>query len=156
LLTHHRDLTIRFQDISAQLLIGSPSSPVSTAFPHPLPSLTIDLVTVLSDPSVLPLCSSEALQEGSIDCFSISPESLECTVLFKTGDVFVYKFDTEIHAPSNITDKELLSLDHIQTSSTYRPFLMIPSDRGPVSAIATSDIGALVSKPVRLISHLFL
>jgi hypothetical protein len=49
LLTHHCDLTIRFQDISAQLLIRSPSSPVATAFPHPLSSLIIDLITVLSD-----------------------------------------------------------------------------------------------------------
>lgn len=147
LITSHHDLTVRFQDVSVQLLISSSSSPISTAFPGPLPSLAIDLVTALSDESVLPRCSPEALQEGSIRQVSISPESLECAIILKTGELFIYKLNSEDEVSGAITDKELISLQHIPSTplARYRPALMMASERGPVAAFASSDIGELDS-----------
>jgi syntaxin-binding protein 5 len=128
-------------------LVGPDSSPISAPFPRPLPNLTIDLVTVMSDPVVLSKCPPEALQEGSIHCVYIGPESLECTVVLKTGDLFVYRLGPEENY-SVVTDNELVSLRHIACSkdARYQPALMIPSTKGPVATFASSDIGDFSSK----------
>ena len=87
LFTWHRDLTIRIQDISPHLLVSSEAKPLKGSFPRPLPSLTIDLFSVLSDPQVLERCSQDTLHEGSLTQVYLTSESLECVVIFKTGDV---------------------------------------------------------------------
>jgi syntaxin-binding protein 5 len=142
LLTWHRDLTIRIQDISPQLLVSSEEKPLQGSFPRPLPSLTIDLFGVLSDPDVLERCSQGALHEGSMTHAYLAPESLECVVIFKTGEVFIYQLESD-GRQLKPTDKDMVSLTHILISppARYRPVLMIPSSRGPISAFGASDIG---------------
>lgn len=143
LITSHNDLIVRIQDISVQLLVGSNSCPISSSFPASIPSLTIDLVTALSDESVLPRCSPEALQEGSIQKVFLSTESLECSIILKTGEIFIYRLDSKDEYTNAVPDKELVSLTHIPTTPhiRYRPFLMVTSERGPVMTFASADIG---------------
>jgi len=142
LLTWHRDLTIRIQDISPHLLVSSEAKPLQGSFPRPLPSLTIDLFGVLSDPIVLERCSPDVLHEGSLTHVYLTPESLECVAIFKTGDVFIYQLEPDTRQMKP-TDKDIISLTHIliPAPARYHPVLMIPSGRGPISAFGASDIG---------------
>lgn len=142
LLTWHRDLTIRIQDISPHLLVSSEAKPLQGSFPRPLPSLTIDLFGVLSDAIVLERCSQDDLHEGSLTHVYLTPESLECVAVFKTGDIFIYQLETDARQ-SKPTDKDIVSLTHILVSppARYHPVLMIPSGRGPITAFGASDIG---------------
>lgn len=142
LLTWHRDLTIRIQDISPLLLVSSEAKPLEGSFPRPLPSLTIDLFGVLSDPHVLERCSQDTLNEGSLTYVYLTPESLECLAIFKTGDVFIYQLEPDARE-LNPPDKDIISLRHILIPSPtrYHPVLMISGSRGPISAFGASDIG---------------
>ncbi|KAF9654319.1 hypothetical protein BDM02DRAFT_3085840 [Thelephora ganbajun] len=142
LLTWHRDLTIRIQDISPHLLVSSEAKPLQGSFPRPLPSLTIDPFSVLSDPYALERCSQDTLHEGSLTNVYLTPESLECIAIFKTGDVFIYQLEPDARQLKP-TDKGLVSLTHIliPPPARYHPVLMIPSGRGPISALGASDIG---------------
>lgn len=142
LLTWHRDLTIRIQDITPLLLVSSEVRPLEETFPKPLPSLTIDLFGVLSDPHVLERCSQDALQEGSLTHVYLTPESLECLAIFKTGDIFIYQLEPDARQ-SKPTDKDMISLTHIPIThpARYHPVLMIPGGRGSISAFGASDIG---------------
>ena len=146
MLTWHRDLTIRIQDVSPQLLVSSESKPLQGSFPRPLPSLTIDLFSVLSDSHVLERCSQDSLHEGSLTHVYLTPESLECIAIFKTGDTFIYRLEAD-GGQLKPTDKDIISLAHIliPPPARYRPVLMIPSSRGPISAFGVSDIGIPVS-----------
>lgn len=146
LLTWHRDLTIRIQDISPHLLVSSGANPLQGSFPRPLPSLTIDLFGVLSDPIVLERCSQDALHEGNLTRVYLTPESLECVTIFKTGDIFIYQLEPDTKQ-SKPTDKDMISLTHILVSSParYHPVLMVPGGRSPVSAFGASDIGTSMS-----------
>lgn len=71
----------------------------------------------------------------------LTPESLECIAIFKTGDVFIYQLEPD--GKLKPTDKDAMSLAHIliPPPAKYRPVLMIPSGRGPVSVFGVSDIG---------------
>ena len=133
LVTWHRDLTIRIQDISPHLQVSSEEKPLQGPFPRSLPSLTIDLFSVLSDPDVLERCSQDALREGSMINAYLTPESLECLAIFQTGDIFIYQLESDARQlkPSN---KDMISLTHIliPPPARYRPLLMIPSRRGPI------------------------
>jgi syntaxin-binding protein 5 len=146
LLTWHRDLTIRMQDISPLLLISSEAEPLQDSFPRPLPSLTIDLFGVLSDPHVLERCSQNTLHEGSLTHVYFTPESLECLAIFKSGDIFIYQLDPDARLLKP-TDKDLVSLIHIPITppARYHPVLMIPGGKGPISAFGASDIGNSIS-----------
>lgn len=146
LLTWHRDLTIHIQDISPHLLVSSEAKPLQGSFPRPLPSLTIDLFGVLSDPIVLERCSQDSLHEGSLIHVQLASESLECAAIFKTGDIFIYQLESDARQIKS-TDKNIISLSHILISppARYHPVLMIPSNRGPISAFGASDIGIIMS-----------
>jgi len=146
LLTWHRDLTIRIQDISPHLLVSSEAKPLQGSFPRSLPSLAIDLFSVLSDPTVLERCSPDALHEGSLTRVYLTPESLECVAIFKTGDVFIYQLEPDTRQMKQ-TDKDIVSLTHvlIPAPARYHPIVMIPSGRGPISAFGASDIGISTS-----------
>lgn len=71
----------------------------------------------------------------------LTPESLECVAIFKTGDTFIYQLEPD--GKLKPTDKDMMALAHIliPPPAKYRPVLMIPSGRGPVSAFGASDIG---------------
>ena len=135
--------------------------PLQGSFPRPLPSLTIDLFGVLSDSDVLGRCSQDTLHEGSLTLVYLTSESLECIAIFKTGDVFIYKLESD-WSKLTPTDKDMVSLAHIliPPPAKYRPVLMIPSSRGPVTAFGASDIGMAIlmtlalgrsSRPSRLL-----
>jgi len=146
LLTWHRDLTIRIQDISPQLLVSSEAKPLQASFPRPLPPLTIDLFGALSDPDVLERCSQDTLHEGCLSRVYLTPESLECIAIFKTGDVFIYQLEQDTRQLKP-TDKDTISLTHIlvSPSTRYHPILMIPGSRGSISVFGASDIGTSMS-----------
>ncbi|KAI0783299.1 lethal giant larvae like, C-terminal-domain-containing protein [Abortiporus biennis] len=147
LITQHRDLKVRFQDLSAQLLISSDESPLTSSFPNLLPALTIDLTSVLTDPAVFTRTSSHFIDEARIDSVFFATESLECAISLKSGDVILYRLISEGTSTShvNLQDEELISMQHIplQVGERFRPLLMIMSNRGKVTACALSDVGFL-------------
>jgi syntaxin-binding protein 5 len=147
LITYHADFSIRFQDISVQLLITHPD-PIKHHFPYPLPALTIDLVFLLSDPLVASQLPPNFLDQASIDSVELSTESLECAVVFKSGEVVIYRLNTSGQADKafrEAEDKELTILEHLPRyqESRFYPYLMIATGKGPAVASAISDIGKL-------------
>ena len=72
----------------------------------------------------------------------LAPEALECVAIFKTGDVFIYRLESD-GSQLKTTDKDMISLAHIliPPPARYRPTLMIPSGGSPISAFGASDIG---------------
>ncbi|THH26967.1 hypothetical protein EUX98_g7215 [Antrodiella citrinella] len=141
-MTHHSDLTIRFQDLSAQLLVSSDASPLQRSYPNPLPALTIDMKCVLGDPAIATRTSPTFIDQAHIASMHLASESLECAVVLKTGDVVLYRL---IHAggPHELKDEELVTLHHILAAPGYRfrPEFAIMAKMGPATAFAISDIG---------------
>jgi hypothetical protein len=85
-------------------------------------------------------------EESRIAAVHIARESLECAVLLRTGETFIYRCDSGpgVHSPAReASDKELLILEHTITSTPrrFRPFLLLAPNNGPISAFALSDIG---------------
>lgn len=76
----------------------------------------------------------------------LTPESLECLAIFKTGDVFIYQLELDSRQLKS-TDEDMVSLTHIPIvpPARYRPVLMIPGGKGPISAFGASDIGNSLS-----------
>lgn len=72
----------------------------------------------------------------------LTPESLECLVIFKTGDVVIYQLEPDVRQLKP-TDEDMVSLTHIliPPPARHRPVLMIPGGRGPISVFGASDIG---------------
>ncbi len=146
LITRHKDLTVRFQDISSQLLISSYESPIRDYFPQPIPSLTIDLVPLLAEPAVVSRTSPKYFREARISSVHLAPEALECAVVLRGGEVALYKLlsiDTPVGTPTSLEDAELISLKHVpvDNGNRFRPQFVITAGRGPVSAFAISDVG---------------
>lgn len=141
-MTFHHDLTVRFQDLSAQILVSSEASPLQRRFPNPLPTLTIDLSATLSDAAIATRTSVNFLDNAQIASAHLAAESLECAVVLRTGEVVLYR---TIHAPVSPRpeDEELISLQHIpdQSGFKFRPEFAILAAMGPVTALAISDIG---------------
>ncbi|KAI5118052.1 hypothetical protein M0805_005899 [Coniferiporia weirii] len=146
LVTHHRDLTVRFQDISAQLLLGSASSPLTTPFPVPLTRLTIALPQVCSEPCVSDARYPITLAQAEIQSAQLTSESCECAVVMRSGHVIVYSFDERQRNPSKLVDEQddLVLLTHIPASAgTFQPMFMIENVWGAVTACELSNIGFL-------------
>ncbi|KAH9947113.1 lethal giant larvae like, C-terminal-domain-containing protein [Amylocystis lapponica] len=171
LITHHPDFVVRFQDFSSQQLLSSPENPLSSSFPTELPALTIELASLLADPSLhltpsrtarrtSPVPSQHSSRPPSVSSLipedtarigsvHIAPESLECVIVLRTGAVVLYKLDnpneSASFAPKDLSDAELVSLEHVnvRTGLRYHPFLGIKPAHGQVSACAVSDIGFL-------------
>jgi syntaxin-binding protein 5 len=145
---------VRFQDISAHLL--KPDSPnVEKTFPCLLPDLTIDVADVLVDPRVSARIPTSILHQARIDSVHLSRESFECAIVLQTGHAVIYRLCSELREnipPKDISDKELIILEHIPLRSgrRYSPFLMIDAGKGRMTAFASSDIGAI------LCSHIIL
>lgn len=133
LITCHCDLTVRFHDVSPQLLISSSTSPLQKNYPFAIHDLTIDL-------SCLPL--SSALEVATVQ---LAPESLECVVLLKSGDLLVYRLNTtQVNPPIEIEgNKEFVLLGNIalRPGTRYHPFLMLPRSNVSLTCCALSDIG---------------
>ncbi|KAG1765082.1 lethal giant larvae like, C-terminal-domain-containing protein [Suillus occidentalis] len=133
LITCHHDLTVRFHDVSPQLLISSSTSPLQKNYPFTIHDLTIDL-------SCLPLSSA-----SEIATVQVAPESLECVVLMKSGDLLVYRLNTtQVDPPIEIEgNKEFVLLGNVSLppGTRYHPFLMLPRGNVSLTCCALSDIG---------------
>jgi syntaxin-binding protein 5 len=144
--TTHIDLTVGFEDISADLLINPDRSPMRYPFPRPLPDLTIDVMSILSDPLVLPRISPTVPRQARIDSIHIARESLECGMVLQTGEVIICRMRSNSHqitASREIPDSELIPLEHITPLAGRRfyPFLMLAAGRTRLTTFAISDIG---------------
>lgn len=133
LITCHRDLTVRFHDASPQLLISSSTSPLQKNFPFAIHDLTIDLSCLLL---------STAPEVATVQ---LAPESLECVVLLKSGDLLVYQLNTtQVNPPIEIDgNKEFVLLGNVTSrpGMRYHPFLMLPRGNVSLTCCALSDIG---------------
>ncbi|KAJ6575407.1 lethal giant larvae like, C-terminal-domain-containing protein [Mycena capillaripes] len=148
LITQHRNLAaaVQFHDISAQLLITS-DTPIENPFPKPLPGLTIDLRTLLTDAAVVKRTSPSFLEHAAVHSVYLARQSFECVVQLVSGEVVVYRLRSDSTSPPKFTeadDEELVPLEHVLTSedSRFVPYFLLTAGR-PVSACAISDIGFL-------------
>lgn len=144
LVTVHQDLTVHFQDLSPQLLIGSPASPLLTAFPNPIPHLTISLSEVLPEPCILTARNPVRLEDVEIQSAQLTSESSECVVVLRSGHVLVFGYDTQERAMSSLKapQNEIVPLTHMPArASTFQPVLMVDNTWGSVTACEMSNIG---------------
>ncbi|KAJ7103251.1 WD40 containing snare-dependent exocytosis protein [Mycena belliarum] len=149
LMTHHHNAAaaLQFHDISAQLLITSDSTPIENHFPNPLPGLTIDLRTLLTDAAVVKRTSPSFLAHAIVQSAYLARQSLECAVQFASGELVVYRLKSDpANAPrfTETHDDELVPLEHVLSSDDARfsPYFLLTTGK-PVSACAISDIGFL-------------
>ncbi|CCM03744.1 uncharacterized protein FIBRA_05890 [Fibroporia radiculosa] len=160
LITHDLDLSVRFLDLSAQLLVSSLDNPLSATFPKPWPALTIEVSPVIHDPSLhlvtspsssLHVSSSssqstfeQAIHGGQLHIASvhIAPESLECMIALTNGALIVYRLRSgEGEAAVNPPDEELVSLTHISSTRMFQPFFAVKPGQGAITACAVADTG---------------
>ncbi|KAI5475669.1 WD40 containing SNARE-dependent exocytosis protein [Pseudohyphozyma bogoriensis] len=94
LVTLHVDLTVRFHDVSTNLLeTADESGALLKEFPVPLDHLTLDLRVLLSDGTASGLEASRLLKERpwelELEKVSLATETLELAVTLSTGEVIV-------------------------------------------------------------------
>ena len=141
--TYHTDLTVRFRDLNAQLLVSSEADPLLADFPTLLPELTIDLLTVLAAPSIASQTSPELIGEGHISSTYFAPQSLECAVVLQSGEIAVFRQAEGVILQQNVKDQEIISASHlpVATGQKFHPSFLLIAKRGPATACALSDIG---------------
>jgi len=143
-MTAHSNLTVQFSDLSAHLLVGIPPDPLQQHFPQQLHDLTIDVNRALLDPVLSKRITPELTSHPVIQSIHLAPETLECIVVFKSGEIFVYRLSHSAGTDSRETpDVEILMLDYLIPLEKYRysPFCMINAGKGAVTASAICDIG---------------
>jgi syntaxin-binding protein 5 len=146
LITHHRDHTVQFQDISAQLLLEHGSPSIQNHFPKPLHAFTIGLNSLLTDAAVTMHTSPSFISKPEISSVHLAGESLECAVVFKTGELALYRLGSV--APADMIyreaeDQELIIVEHIPVPNNqrYHPYFILTPGLGRVTTCALSDIG---------------
>ncbi|KAJ6621080.1 lethal giant larvae like, C-terminal-domain-containing protein [Mycena sp. CBHHK59/15] len=151
LMTHHRDLAaaLQFHDISAQLLTSAEASPIGNHFPNPLPSLTINLKSLLTDAAVVKKTSPTFINHAAVQSAHLARQSLECAVVFASGELIVYRLKSDPAGPlqfKETLDEELVLLEHVLSpdGSRFTPYFLLTTGK-PVSACAISDIGFLAA-----------
>ncbi|KLO20106.1 hypothetical protein SCHPADRAFT_898161 [Schizopora paradoxa] len=146
LVTHHRDRKIRFQDISPQLLLGSPKEPLKTAFPSPLEHLTIDVPKLLWETCIMSHKRPIRADSEEIQSVQMTSESVECVITMKSGHTIIYRFserERRTREPSRSAD-ELVSLVHVAAErNCFQPMLLVDNTWGAVTACELSNIGFL-------------
>ncbi|KAK0500667.1 WD40 containing snare-dependent exocytosis protein [Armillaria luteobubalina] len=148
LITCHQNLSVRFYDMSVQLLIATRPDPVQYDFPTPLPHLTVDLSLLLLDPLISMQISTTTTAPLSIQSVLFASESLESAIVLSTGNVLVFRLRD---GPHNVPpyreceDRELTCLEHLGVSASYKyaPYVILSPSKGPATACAISDIGFL-------------
>lgn len=141
--TKNADLTIRFLDISVQLLIPKHPSPFTSAFPRSLPPFSIDVLALAGLPAIaahLPSCSTERARINEVQ---LAIESLEVGIVLGGGEVLVYRMaDHQGDTARQLPDKRLVSLEHVPVTEglRFKPYFLVTAE-SPVSAFAISDIG---------------
>lgn len=85
------------------------------------------------------------VNRASIHSIQFAPESLECAVVFTTGELCLYRLQSKTGPTSyrEAADAELVILDHIPANAGHRfaPYFLLATGRGYLSACALSDIG---------------
>ncbi|KAI0778696.1 lethal giant larvae like, C-terminal-domain-containing protein [Trametes elegans] len=159
LVTHLSDLSVRFLDVSPQLLVSTgQDAPLTSSFPSPIPRLTIELTPLLIDHSLgLSHASAnsaefdQCLSRERTDAVHFAPESLECVTVLRSGAIILHRLDDPgeegTFGQRELQDEELVSLSHVRPRRglRYAPVLGIKPDttRGLVSACALTDVGFL-------------
>ncbi|KAL1951191.1 hypothetical protein VTO73DRAFT_340 [Trametes versicolor] len=159
MITHLRDLSVRFLDVSPHLLVSTgPNAPHTSSFPSPIPRLTIELAPLLIDHSLgLSRIQSPSagydprLTKERIDAVHFVPEALECVTVLRSGAVILHRLDvpnTEgAFGQKSLPDDELVSLSHIppRAGLRYSPAFGVKphKTRGSVTACALCDVGFL-------------
>ncbi|KAI0828996.1 lethal giant larvae like, C-terminal-domain-containing protein [Trametes gibbosa] len=159
LITHLRDLSIRFLDASPHLLVSTGmEAPLTSSFPSPIPRLTIELAPLLIDNSLglsrthaNPAHYDPRLSEQRVDTVHFAPEALECAVVLRSGAVILHRLDAQAEEGTfgqrALVDEELVSLAHLRPRGglRYSPAFGIKpqQSRGLVTACALADVGFL-------------
>ncbi|KAI9462922.1 lethal giant larvae like, C-terminal-domain-containing protein [Russula earlei] len=143
IVTRNADLTIRFLDISVQLLIPTPQSPFISAFPRALPLLSMDVLALASLPEIARHLRPEFSQRVQINDVQLAIESLEVGLVLGGGEVLVYRMaDRQCSSARQLPDKQLVSLEHLPVSDglRFKPYFLVKAE-SPVTAFAMSDVG---------------
>jgi hypothetical protein len=146
LVTHHRDRSIKFQDISAQILLDANSPFIRKHFPNPLHAFTIDLTLLLTDVTVTMHTSPSFVSKAAVSSVHLAEESFECAVVFKSGELALYQLNSVARADliyREAEDKELIIIEHIfvPNNQRYHPYFVLAPALGVVTTCALSDIG---------------
>lgn len=146
-MTKHKDLTIQFQDISAQLLLSNGETHLERHFPDPMSALTIDLAPVLTDHSAIKHMAPTLASKVSISLVRIGAASLDCAIVLSTGELIMYQFTDRTHQGKHRSPEsdELLILEHIPRlqSARYHPYFMLAAGLGTITACEMCDHGEL-------------
>ncbi|KAG8963429.1 hypothetical protein FRC03_003018, partial [Tulasnella sp. 419] len=140
LITHHGDLTVRFYDISPQLLLSN--SALKFEYPQILPHLTIELRRALQLLHSKTTSSQESIQVHSV---IFAQSSLEVAVVLSSGEVLIYKFKeggspTQAYDIPAVDNTRIVSLDPVLTAADRRMDVFHPlcAIRGDIAAAVTS------------------
>ncbi|KZV70969.1 hypothetical protein PENSPDRAFT_578479 [Peniophora sp. CONT] len=144
LITTHVDQTIRFLDVSVQLLVPPAGDLLVSPFPTTMPSLSIDPLSVLSHPSICDRYHINPQQLPTVQSVQFLAEALEVAIVLSTGAVILYRLNGSRMSSQErpLDDLELASLEHVPVSTGLRfhPILMVlPVE--PVSSFALTSIG---------------
>ena len=149
--TRNADLTIRFLDISVQLLIPTSHPPFTSAFPRALPLLSIDVLALASLPEIATKLSPGFAERARIDGVQLAIESLEVGFVLSGGEVLVYRMADRQSATSRLLpDKRLVSLEHVPVTDglRFKPYFLVKAE-SPVTTFAISDVGGHPSRMYR-------
>ncbi|KAF8506641.1 lethal giant larvae like, C-terminal-domain-containing protein [Russula emetica] len=141
--TKNADLTIRFLDISVQLLIPKSPNPFTSAFPRTLPLLSIDVLALAGLPEIAAHLSSGFGEKARIIDVHLAVESLEVGLVVSGGEVLVYRMvDRQGVTARQLPDERLVSLEHVPVADDlrFKPYFLITAE-SPVIAFAISDVG---------------
>jgi syntaxin-binding protein 5 len=150
--TKNADLTIRFLDISVQLLIPKPPYPFTSAFPRTLPLLSIDVLALAGLPEIAAHISSGFGEKARVIDLQLAVESLEVGLVLSGGEVLVYRMaDRQGVTARRLPDERLVSLEHVPVADglRFKPYFLITAE-SPVTAIAISDVGEHSSRTYEL------
>lgn len=143
IITRNADLSIRFLDVSVQLLIPSSSSPFTSAFPRALPDLSIDVLALIGSPEIATHGLASCVGQARIDDIQFATESLEVALVLSGGEVLLYRMiDRQGTVERELLDKQLVSLDHVPVAEglRFKPYFMIKAE-APATAFSISDVG---------------
>ena len=143
IITRNADLSIRFLDVSVQLLIPSSSSHFTSAFPRALHDLSIDVLALIGSPEIAALGLASCAGQARIDDVQLATESLEVALVLSGGEVLLYRMtDRQGTVEREILDKQLVSLEHVPVAEglRFKPYLLVKAE-APVTAFSISDVG---------------
>lgn len=143
LITIHGDASVRFHDISPQLLITTRESPMTKDFPETLVDLIINICDIFADPQLskvnLPILPK-------IQSVQFTQESLECSIALETGEVLLYRFrlnDRQQHAPKEVDDEIVVLDQSLAAGCKFRPYLMLHRRPSKTTSHSLNDVGFL-------------